>query len=432
MLTSIKKEINKIETSGQKLNRLTFVFLKRLEKLDDYFILSRAPITKLFVSSYEEFKQFKIDNNITDKNREIIKKFGIKKRKEYRRLLNELSTNVDRLETADKSLLVMLVSEINQYLCWMIKFAFSQKRELYNVIKKQFSISDLCQFETIKGAQDALLEQKIEEVSHSKDALFDFINEVFNIKISTIPSYLNIIELIERRNLYVHNDGIVNKQYIKNANVSDEKLVEGKRLRISKMYIKSSFSHIKIFVMCSTFLIWRKLFTDNLGEIDENFEVIHYKLLKNKDLNTVHKIINFCLTNFYKEPSVDSKNRIRQNLYVNRALACKLLNSEENWKKDLHEVVWDKEDKIFQLAISVLLGDYEKASSFMLELKDDKTILVAYQEWPLFDDFRKSKSFLEKYKTIYHKNFKIYPKKSENILKLVNKIFDLKLINSSN
>lgn len=414
----MSKKAEAFKSSSKKFFKLISVFLNRIDRLNNYSQLSQAPIRKLFNSSVTKYKNFLKAKRIDQKDTKKIKNLKGKNKIKVDLLVNDMFKQFDLLQTGQEGSLISLVSQLNTTLYYMVRFAFSEKRELFNTLDKSFTLKEISHFEKVTDAEDFLLEQKINEISRNKEIFFNFINQTFNIKMEELPSFLEIMELIERRNIYVHNDGRINEQYLKLHKSSRVAGALNKKIVFEPVYIRTSFDHARIFLICVAYSIWRRLFKDSLEELDVMFEQTYYKFLKQKNYKIMLSLVDFALDNFVKP---EDSTTFKFNLIINKALVNKLVKSKTNWKKLLHEVIWENQEKVYIFAVAVLLDDFNKAVSLMPEL-DIKSMDEAYHDWPLLEEFRKTKVFNDAYEKIYKKKFEQIKKPVEDSAKLLEKI----------
>lgn len=86
---------------------------------------------------------------------------------------------------------------------------------------------------------------------------------------------------------------------------------------------------------------------------------------------------------------------------VNRALAYYLNDEKDKAKDIINKNDWSGTDSKFQLAHKVLLEKYDEAIEIMKIIGKNDKMRMAYAEWPLFNDFRKTSQFKDTYKEIY-------------------------------
>ena len=78
------------------------------------------------------------------------------------------------------------------------------------------------------------------------------------------------------------------------------------------------------------------------------------------------------------------------------------MNDEKDKAKDIiNKNDWSGTDSKFQLAHKVLLEKYDEAIEIMKIIGKNDKMRMAYAEWPLFNDFRKTSQFKDTYKEIY-------------------------------
>src|SRR5690606_16202826 len=131
-----------------------------------------------------------------------------------------------------KMALVSLVSLFDAYLSRLIKNMFLVKPELLNSSDKSLKFSDLVEFDSLEDARSSVIGMEIESIlreSHTDQ--FKWLEEKIKIPLRDLDSWKVFIEITERRNLFVHADGLVNKQYLaicKNNGIKlDENLTKG-------------------------------------------------------------------------------------------------------------------------------------------------------------------------------------------------------------
>lgn len=404
-----------------ELNRLTKVFLIRLDSLVDNFRLTRTPIVKLYIDSLNKFDNFLKEKKITIKDNDI-DKLDTKNQKIFWELYNEFRKNSRRIETVNRGILILLISELDNYLLWLIKYVFKNKKELFNVIKGNISQDELTRFKTIEEIQGYLLEIEVDNILSNKKRMFLWLENTFHINVKNAPFFTNILEIIERRNLYVHHDGYVNKQYLDNCKEILQKNIKfGKQLKISQDYVIEAFKNIKVFSMSLTYIILRQVLPNQLKESDTCLQGAYYHFFKKGYYQSAKELIDFLYKNF----KFFSSNDFKLNLLVNMSYIHKVLKLKD-WQKELEKINWEKQDKILRFVVAVLRENYNQASELMKDIGQNKIIIFGYEDWPILDQFRKTKTFKDTYKSVFNKQFKIQRRDDEKIDKVIKHIIDMK------
>ena len=174
------------------------------------------------------------------------------------------------------SFLVSMISQFDAFIVSLIKDMFVVKPELIKSVKRDYSISEIVGFSNIDEIKDRTIENKINNIL--RDSHIDQIkwikekadlNIVINQNISS-----NFVEVTERRNLFVHADGIVNAYYLENcedANVNfDKKLNIGDKLHADVKYFLSAIGSLSYMAIILKQIVWRKLIPQEIPMLIQN------------------------------------------------------------------------------------------------------------------------------------------------------------------
>ncbi len=210
------------------------------------------------------------------------------------------------------------------------------------------------------------------------------------------------IEMTERRNLFVHTDGLVSRQYIDNCKIHKipENMQEkfGEKLDISDNYFKLCADSLLELGMRLGHSIWRKLIADELISQNRHYSEACYSLIQEGAYNVAVNLAEFSLSppmKFDNEPS-------RRQMIVNLAQAYKWLGNSEKCHATLSREDWSGSRDPFLLAIAVLQDDFPKAAKIMRHIgKVGEVQKHEYLDWPLFKEFRKSSDFRKSFADIY-------------------------------
>jgi hypothetical protein len=118
-------------------------------------------------------------------------------------------------------------------------------------------------------------------------------------------------------------------------------------------------------------------------------------------------------------------------LIINRAQCCLWRRQTDECVAILDAEDWSASDLDFQVAVAVLRNEFKEAARLVTKIGADGVVKKeAYEEWPLFKDFRQSDEFRNSYKQVFGQDFVNvaevpgHPKKAElaAILESVNQI----------
>lgn len=343
----------------------------------------------------------KIEEN--EDNNEITYKVPIESGKEFERIQDELYHSINAYSFIPKNTIVAMVSLYDSYLAELVECAYQIKPEMLNASDKSFSFSDIIQFDNLDKLKKFVIEKDVESIireSHYKQ--FDILSKKFNLKLKeNLPSFTDFIELTERRNLFVHTNGKVSSHYLKicKERPFDHKNKDvqiGEELFATPKYVIHCYEILFEIGVKLGQVIWRKIEND-LEKSDDSLIEIGYDLIKSGKNSLACVIMDFACESYVKH----CNKACEYVLCVNRALAYYLNGDKEKCNEIINSIDWSATELKYRLAHKVLLEQYEDAITYMKSIGKTDEMRVAYAEWPLFNNFRKTERFKDTYKEIY-------------------------------
>lgn len=341
------------------------------------------------------------------------------------RLRKEIDQSSIAFTIIQRNFIVSLVSQFDSFLGSLIRTMFYVRPELLNSSDKQLTFGNLVKFQNISEAREYIIEKEIESVlreSHSAQFkwLEDKINAPLRKDLSVWPTF---IELTERRNLYVHNNGIINNQYINICNENNVLLPNGIKLGdelpVDTAYFKIAFRCVFELGIKLSQVVRRKLLPKDLQDADENILNVSFELIHSGQYELAREILDFCEKYLKKFSSDDIKLR----LVLNRAQTYKWLGDESKCIEIINLIDWSACKNIFKLARHVLLNEYDEAALVMDDLgKDSKEIDKAdYKDWPIFKEFIKQEAFKRKFAEIYGEDSEVTERYAPSGYKIISR-----------
>lgn len=217
-----------------------------------------------------------------------------------------------------------------------------------------------------------------------------------------LESWPIFIELTERRNLFVHCDGVVSEQYLNvcrkhKVNV-DPEIVVGKKLQAEKKYLKQTYEVLYEIGIKLSQVLWRKLSPGDLEKAESSLSHFTYELLIEENYKLAKTLLDFACRTLKKWDSEGS----RLVHVVNRALAYKFSGDNDTCQKILESEDWSACGDNYQLCVAVLKDDFEKAKNLMLRIGSAGSVSeVDYAEWPCFKEFRSSDEFISAFTEVF-------------------------------
>lgn len=372
-----------------------------------------------------------------DKVNEFCKKHKIDKLKvgesstfplEFYGCFERLNSNADKAIEAMKlypcNIVVSLVSIYDAFLGNIIKAIYKTTPERLKECNREFTINEILQFESIEDAKERVIEKEAETVvrgSHIEQ--LEWLKKKLGTSFKDFASYRKFVEITERRNLFVHTNGIVSRQYINVCNsvgvegVSEIKV--GDKLVATPEYVFESYKVLFEVGVKLGIVVWRKL---KKGDKTPDYYLnnICYNLLKQEKYDLAKTMLHFA-TETIKDAVNDEVRRI---FIINKSLAYYLSGDKKTCNAILDKEDWSASATMFKLAEAVLKEDYSLAVSKMEAAKSDIDNL-AYCEWPLFKNFRNSEEFKTEYQRLFGQGFEYTEPQTENYKDVLQYALDL-------
>lgn len=312
-------------------------------------------------------------------------------------------------KTLQRSLFTQLFSEYDAFVGALLKAIYKEKTDLLKGISRQISFADLLDYDNLNAIKLDMLEKEVETFRRASYVeQFASLETKFGLKLRSFPEWGEFVELSQRRNLVVHNGGLVSDQYLLVCEREGYKFQERPKLGDLLSLNGDYFSRATIviskvaFMLCHT--LWRKLFPCDREIAHQEANSVLFDLLRDKRWNTANEIAKFTLTLPMKEGISDMGLRIRT---INSAIATKFSGDENGCKTILESLDWSAALRDFRLAIAVLSDNFPAAAELMISIGKRGELVneLAYHEWPLFHVFRESPDFLSAYSTVYGISF---------------------------
>lgn len=396
---------NNAETSDLSIGNELALFIKYIDAL-----ASTLPPTLLAIGSFQQayFQQIAkyFEENVI--SQEVIDgKLIIKAKIDDYNEPVKLFKDIEKTNLADKlilrSFIISLISQYDAFLGRLIRSLFLVQPESLNISEKNITFAQLQSFGSIEDAKEYIMEKEVETVlrkSHSEQ--FDWLERKFDIKLREgLSVWSAFIEVTERRNLFVHNNGVVSSQYM---NICKENKVEiakdiqlGSQLEATTDYFKKAYESVFEIGVKLAHVLWRKVQPADREKADQKLNGICYDLLAEERFRLACILLDFAVD--MKKFSSEQRKRT---FIVNRAQAYKWAGDFEKAKKIITNEDWSAASDDFKLAEAIILDDYDRAYILMRKIGSDGDVdKKAYREWPLFRDIRKTEEFQKIFEVLF-------------------------------
>jgi hypothetical protein len=291
----------------------------------------------------------------------IIKPEHYRRNNSHRKAVENSTTAIKIIK---RNFLVSLISQFDTYISDLIKAVFIVRPEMLNNSEKQLTFSELSKFSSIDEAKDAIIEREIETVlreSHSEQ--FKWFERKLGLQLrKDLPIWETFIEITQRRNLFVHNDGKVSTQYLtvckENKVPLDDKVKLGDQLDVGFKYFDKTFKCLFEIGVKLNQVLRRNLLPAELEAADLSFLNISFELIQNRQYELAKILYDFS-DKYIKKYSTED---IRLRILINRAQTYKWLDKNEECRKIIESEDWSATGEIFKLVSYVLLDKYDEAS----------------------------------------------------------------------
>jgi hypothetical protein len=308
-----------------------------------------------------------------------------------------------------RAFVVSLVSQYDHFLGGVLRCLYQLQPALLDSNEKNLTFSQIVKLGTLDAARDFLLEKEIEGLlrkSHSDQ--FTWLENKFAIPLrkdlSVWPAF---VEVTERRNLFVHCDGVVSTQYLEVCRLHAVPLAPdiqpGTRLTVSPSYFKDAHRCIFEIGFKLAQVLWRKVLPSDLSHAEDNLTSVTYDLLTDQKYELAAILLDFACDTLKKHRT----EQTRLICLVNRAIAYRFLKNEEKCKSILQAQDWSAAGDEFKLAVAVLEERYDDAAAIMRRMGPGGYVTKEfYHQWPLFRDFRAMEIFKDVYRELFGEDFR--------------------------
>lgn len=388
------------------LHKIVDGYIHKLEALHEVVPYQMTMAAAVAHQSAKKHKKFLDDN--AEKLEEDGEMTSYKLDFKTSRRSSRLGRRSDRAKTVldllPRNFVVSFVSEYDSFLGQLITQILRFKPEIIDSKDKSISLSDLVNLGSVEAAREKIFAKEVESILRSSHAdQFSWMEKAFDIPLTKgLDSWSIFIELAERRNLFVHCDGVISEQYLtvcrKHKVKIDPKIVVGEKLQAEKKYLRQSYEVLYEIGIKLCQVLWRKLSPRDIEKAESSLSHFTYELLIEENYRLAKNLLDFACCTLKKWDSEGS----RLVYVVNRALAYKFSGDNETCQSILESEDWSACGDNYQLCVAVLKDDFEKAKTLMLRIGSAGSVSeVDYAEWPCFKDFRSSDEFISAFTGIF-------------------------------
>lgn len=328
--------------------------------------------------------------------------------RKFVRLMNLAARSSDSVHIALSNIVVAIVSLYDAFLSQLIRLYYDNNPVAFDESEKKFSINQILSYGTIENFKQSLIEKEVESVLRSSHTdQIKWLETKLNIPLTKdLKIYPDFVEITERRNLIVHANGMVSKQYLgecqKNAVKGIENVKLGTHLICDVGYVRKCYSVIFEMGIKLGAVVWHKIKPEQAELLYNCYSDICYNLIKEKQYDLSLSLLNFITIPVFKK---DCPYAYMLVFSINKALCIYLKGEKQKAYSIVSKLDCSAAENIYRLAVAVIREKFDDAVDLMKEMGNEKNHQEAYKEWPLFTEFRKLEQFRSTYHDIFNEDY---------------------------
>jgi hypothetical protein len=359
----------------------------------------------------KEYNEF-IENCCTPIGDDEPRKFSVPREKysSFGKVDRALDSAVISARIIPRNLVVSLLSQYDVFLARLVSALFEVNPKLVNASSRAMEFSKIATFNTIEEIRLSIVDAEVESLlrkSHHEQ--FDWLATKFSIALrKDLLVWPEFIELTQRRNLFVHADGVISAQYLQVCREHEVKLAEGLKLGdvrdVDLPYLMRAQEILFEVGVKLSQVLWRSQQPKLAAKADAKLNAICIQLLSNKRYKLAQNLLDFSLASYMKHPDKEAFLY----LVINRANAHRLTGDVQACKKHIASEDWSAYSAKYRLAQAVLTDNVPSVVSIMREIgstgEPDKH---QYREWPLFASIEGVREFRSTFEEIFNEPFAV-------------------------
>jgi hypothetical protein len=310
-------------------------------------------------------------------------------------LAETMNDNMTDIPTKERHLYESSLTSLITIVDWFLGQIFRAHVDAYPVSlggkEKLFAVQDILAFASIEEARKYVVDLKIDALLRlSFDDLWKQLAEDLKYDLQAVQDIFPALsEAYQRRNLLVHNDGIVNGIYLQRvAQTFRQKVQEGKKLSVRRDYLDSLIDDFEVCFVIVAHETWIKTRPSEITLIGESIYKLAYGYLLEKRYSIVVRLANFAS----KQKKLPEEDRIY--CEVNCWLARKYSGDRDAVIREAAAADYSAKTPRFRLARLAVMEDRYQFYKFAPEgLRDISAPGYALSKWPLFEPFREDAEF---------------------------------------
>ncbi len=374
------------------------------------YIEYQAKVKKDLADIYTEIPEVKINREDKDKDESFSITIAASN-KEVSKHMKNVEKNHSHIELLYTNSLISSLSSVEWFFSQLLHFFYNEHPDSAGVQKRTLTLSDLKVFGSIEEAEKHLIDTKIDEILRGNfESWIILMKTELKLGLGYLDEMLDeLTEIYQRRNLFVHNGGIVNSIYLaKVKSQYRENIENGQKLKVTKDYLDKTICKLqKAFILIGAEL-WKKLAPEDASRGNILGDIVYENVLHSR-WEICEGLCYFIMKDALTSP-VDKV--IAQ---INFWLAKKATGNYSSIKKEIDKIDYSDKKEIFQLGLYALRGETEKLIEILpIVLETNQTNIERLEEFPILKEFRETPEYKR-----FKENSKFFKEENQEVEKLV-------------
>jgi len=390
LIQPILDEYHKKEQEKHDEAFLPFALAQKIEVEDDPY--KKEELQEKLKEVFDGEIEVKVEN-LESSEEEPDKRFSFKVRGDTTKIDEAFEFQIK--STTQRNLLyvnslISLLSSAEWFYSQLLHFYYDEHPNSAGIKNKTLTLEELKTFGSVSDAEKYLIDSKIENLLRS--GFSDWINTLkseLKLGLGYITDFEDeLIEIYQRRNLLVHNGGIVNSIYLSNVSkdFSEQISIEDK-LTVDENYLENAISKIHVIFSLIACELWKKAAPKDARRADFLNEISYY-YLKREEWEIAH-LPNIFLKRDAKLPTIP-----KTVAELNCWLCLKRLEDPQKLISDIKDVDYSDKTILLKLALHALREEDDEFFIYLPRAIDNGDLKIEYLfDFPILEEMRNTEKF---------------------------------------
>ena len=363
------------------------------EEIDDKdkekFIEFQEKIAKELDEKYKEIPEVKFEKKDEDGEKGVAIKIS-NSNSEVSKHLENVKKNTKHIEQLYTNSLISALSSVEWFFSQLLHFFYDKHPESAGVQKRTMTLTELKSFGSIEDAEKYLIDIKIDEILRGNfESWINLLKSELSLGLGYLTDIMDeLVEVYQRRNLFVHNGGTVNSIYLSKVDENQRKgVLLNDKLIVDKEYLYNAICKLqKAFILIGAEL-WKKLNPDDTNRGEILGDIVYENLLHSR-WDICEGLCYFSL----KDAQIHPIDKVIAQ--INYWLCKKETGEYKSIEKDINKADFSDKKEIFQLGLFALRGETEKILEILpVVLETNQTNIERLEEFPILREFRETEEY---------------------------------------